>query len=93
MLAEIPALATRETIILLWLREAPESDPHLDGIDSRIWRGEAGTGNMHKPHLRAPVVLAAQKMQSQRARSRKFTRDVPGGTCVLLKSVPPPSST
>src|SRR6267378_3007820 len=23
----------------------------------------------------------------------KFTRDVPGGTCVLLKSVPPPSST
>src|SRR5260370_34468538 len=72
MLAELPALAPREPIILLWLREAPESDPHLDGIDSRIWRGEAGTGNMHKPHLRAPVVLAAQKMQSQRARSRKI---------------------
>src|SRR4029077_169733 len=68
---EMPALAARETIILLWLCEAPESNPHLEGIDPRIWRGEAGIGNMHEPHLRAPIVLAAQEMQSQRARSRE----------------------
>src|SRR4029077_8563990 len=71
VLAEMPALAARETIILLWLREAPESNAYLEGIDPRIRRGYVGIGNMHEPHFRAPVVFAAQKMQSECAGSRK----------------------
>src|ERR1700738_3540599 len=58
-------------LFYFWLREAPESKPYLDGVDSRIRRGEAGIGDMHEAHFRAPVVFAAQKMQSESARSRK----------------------
>src|ERR1700687_4835744 len=71
MLIETPALAGHETIILLWLHEAPESKAELDSVDAGIRCCEAGIGNMHEPHFRAPVVLAAEKMQAQRARSRK----------------------
>ena len=67
MLLETPAFAAQETIILLRLCEPAEPKPYLDGVDARIWRGQAGIRDMHEAHFRAPVILAPGKMQSQRA--------------------------
>src|SRR4249920_283172 len=47
--------------------EATEAQPQLERIDPRIQVCERGVGYMHEAKLRAPVVLAAQEMQTQRA--------------------------
>ena len=51
------------------LRKQTESQTHLNRVDARIRPRNAGVGDMHVSHFRAPVIFSAQKMRSQRTTS------------------------
>src|ERR1700721_2875682 len=65
--------------------EPSEAQPQLERIDPRIQVRERGVGYMHEAKLGAPVVFAAQEMQTQgAARSEVYARSA-GGHIVVCK--------
>src|ERR1700675_3629639 len=51
----------------LWLGEPSKPEPHLNGIDARIWPRYSGVGNMQVANLCAPIIFAAQKVNAESA--------------------------
>ena len=51
--------------------EPAKAQPQLERVNSRIQAGEAGVRNMHEADLCAPVVLASQEVQAERAARRE----------------------
>src|SRR5260370_32886012 len=85
----MPAVRRQQTIILLLLAEPSEAHSDLNRVDTGVWGAQSGIRNVHEPHLRAPIVLAAQKMQSQRSGCREVHSGRPWrNLCVGKKSTP-----
>src|SRR6266478_9422935 len=74
----MPAVRRPQTIILLLLAEPSEAHSDLNRVDTGVWGAQSGIRNVHEPDLRAPIVLAAQKMQSQRSGCREVHSGRPG---------------